>query len=164
LPKRLSSSDPSTNFAMLPQSVDVQHLHSLRLSNTNLFEPLRLLGTYRRRNREPLPSRRRGWCQCGTISKCGLRFDFRKMLSTPVVNIGWSLKTCSKPLPDVVLPLKARAKRFTPSWHFQHAIIRKESHDPIQIVRIKRITDLFQLFSNIHLHGPISTPRRLTPP
>src|ERR1700716_110677 len=72
-----------------------------------------------------------------------LRFQIDKMLSIPVMDVGQSFKTWSQPFPDIMLTLKARAIRFTPPRHLQHAIIGKESQDPIQIVRVERITYLY---------------------
>jgi hypothetical protein len=83
----------------------------------------------------------------------GLRFRIYKMLSIPVMDVGQSFKTCSQCFAYIVLTLKTGAIRFTPLRHLQNAIIRKEAHDPIQIVRVKRITYLYQLGSNIHLRA-----------
>ena len=64
------------------------------------------------------------------------------MLGVPVMDVGQSFKTRSQPLPHILLALKPGAIRFIPPWHLQNAIIGKETHDPIQIVRVKRITYL----------------------
>ncbi len=73
------------------------------------------------------------------------------MLGIPVMNVGQSFKTCSQPFSHILLTLKTGAIRLTPLRHLQNAIIRKEAHDPIQIVRVERITYRYQLGSNIHL-------------
>jgi len=73
------------------------------------------------------------------------------MFGVAVVDIGQSFKTCSKSFPHILLTLKTGAIWLTSLRHLQNAIIRKEFHDPIQIVCVKRIAHLYQLGSNIHL-------------
>ena len=91
----------------------------------------------------------------------GLRFSIHKMFSVAVVDIGQSCKTRGKSFPHILLALKAGAVRLTSPRHLQNAIIREEGHDPIQIMRVKRIAYLYQPGSNIHLrltrpeHAPL---------
>jgi len=73
----------------------------------------------------------------------GLRFGIHKMFRVAVVDIGQSCKTYSKSFPHILLTLKTGAIRFTSLRHLQNAIIRKEFHDPIQIVCVKRIAYLY---------------------
>jgi hypothetical protein len=73
------------------------------------------------------------------------------MLGVPVMDVGQSFKTRSQPLPHILPAFKTGAVRLIAPWHLQNAIIGKETHDPIQIVRVKRIAYLYQLGSNIHL-------------
>ena len=73
------------------------------------------------------------------------------MLGVAVMDVGQSFKSRSQPLPHILPALKPGAIRLISPWHLQNTIIGKETHDPIQIVRVERIAYLYQLGSNIHL-------------
>jgi hypothetical protein len=80
------------------------------------------------------------------------------MLTVAIMNVRQAGEACRERFAYVLLALVARAPRLAPARHLQHAIVGKERHDAIKVVRVEGLAECDQCRSNIHM-APVARSR-----
>ena len=75
------------------------------------------------------------------------------VLVIAVVDIGQALEARGQSLTHGRPPLEAGAPRIWATRRLQHAVVREELHDPIEVIRVERRDELLQSSIRIGSHA-----------